>query len=116
MNCKSARLLNVNNSAFSRAHNAWLGYFILLVLANRMKSQCLLYLILEQESNAFWVVQAIDIGLVIILVTTVFRKPASMGMTQGENFCNHSNKKPHEEVLDPKTYFEIILRECVKRI
>ena len=28
-----------------------------------MKSQCLLYLILEQKSNAFWVVQAIAISL-----------------------------------------------------
>ena len=81
MNCKSARLLNDNNSAISSAHNAWLGYFILLVLANRMKSQCLLKLILEHESNAFWVVQAIGIGFVIVLVTTVSRKPASMGMT-----------------------------------
>jgi len=33
-----------------------------------MKSQCLLYLILEQKSNAFWVVQPIAIGFVIMLV------------------------------------------------
>jgi len=71
----------VNNSAISSAHNACLGYFILLVLANKMKSQCLLYLILEHENNAFWVVQAISIGFVIVLVITVSRKPASINMT-----------------------------------
>ena len=71
----------VNNSTISSAHNALLGCFILRVHTKRMKSQCLLYLILEQKSNAFWVVQTIGSGLVIMLVITVSRKPASMSMT-----------------------------------
>jgi len=49
----------VNDSAISSAHNALLGCFIPRVQAKRMKSKCLLYLILEQKSNASWVVQAI---------------------------------------------------------
>ena len=87
----------VNNGVISSAPNAMLGCFIrwlqakrmksqcLLYLileqkskAKRMKSQCLLYLILEQKSNAFWVVQAIDSGLVIINVS---RKKTSMIIT-----------------------------------
>ena len=43
----------VNNSMISSAHNALLGCFVLRVQAKRMKSRCLLYLILEQKSYAF---------------------------------------------------------------
>jgi len=81
MYCKSTRLLKGNNSAIGNAHNALLGWFIPRVQARRMKSQCLLYLILEQKSCAFWVVQAIGIGLVIMLVITESRKPTSISMT-----------------------------------
>ena len=99
----------VDNRAISSAHNAWLGCFIPRVQPGRMKSQCLLYLILEQKGNAFWVVQAIASGLVIMLVIHVSRKPTSVSMTKVEKFCHHSNQKPHEEVFDPKTYFAIVL-------
>jgi len=81
-----------------------------------MNSQCLLYLILEMRSYAFWVVQAVGSGFVIVLVIHVFRKPTRMSMTKVKNCCHLSSQKPHEEVYDPKTYFAIILTECVKRI
>jgi len=71
----------VSNSAISSAHSAVLGCCILRVQAKRMESQCLLYLISEQKSDAFWVVQAIRIGFVIMLVITRSRKPTSMSMT-----------------------------------
>jgi len=88
----------VDKSAISSAPNAWLCCFIPRVQANRMKSQCLLYLIVEMRRYAFWVVQAIGIGFVIVLVIHVSRKPTSMSMTKVENCCHLSNQKPHEEV------------------
>jgi len=55
-------------------------------MSRRMKSQCLLYLILKQKSNALWVVQPRDVGFVIMLVKTVSRKPTSM--TKEEKLCH----------------------------
>jgi len=67
-----------NNSTISSAHNPLLGCFRLRIQTKIMKSQCLLYLILEQKSNAFWVVQAIGSGLAIMLVIAISKKPTSM--------------------------------------
>jgi len=71
----------VTNNTISSAHNALWRWFIPRVQAKRMKSQCLLYLILAHKSNAFWVIQAMGIGLVIMLVITESRKPTSISMT-----------------------------------